>query len=211
MADPASPGAGGEVAGQTLAAPPASKERGTGIRRNERLSAERRADLVSQAQAGDRAAFDQLYAEHVGHVYAVCLRMTAEPARAEQLTQDAFVRAWRALHTFRGQSAFSSWLHRLAVNVVFEDQRTLRRREQRVMIDGDLERHNASAPAADFDTRYDLERAIASLPPGARQVLVLHDIEGYPHQDIAGMMGVAVGTVKAQLHRARRLLRERLA
>jgi RNA polymerase sigma-70 factor (ECF subfamily) len=137
--------------------------------------------------------------------------MTADAARAEQLTQDAFVRAWRALHTFRGQSAFSSWLHRLAVNAVFEDQRTHRRREQRVTIDGDLDRHEAAAAVPDFDTRYDLERAIASLPPGARQVLVLHDIEGYPHQDIAEFLGVAVGTVKAQLHRARRLLRERLA
>jgi RNA polymerase sigma-70 factor (ECF subfamily) len=166
---------------------------------------------VSQAQAGDRAAFDHLYVEHVGHVYAVCLRMTADPARAEQLTQDAFVRAWRSLHTFRGQSAFASWMHRLAVNVVFEDQRTNRRREQRVTIDDDLERHGAAASSSDFDTRYDLERAIASLPPGARQALVLHDIEGYPHQDIADFMGVAVGTVKEQLHRERRLLRERLA
>jgi RNA polymerase sigma-70 factor (ECF subfamily) len=196
---------------QTFPAAPASYDRGLGIRREQRLSVERRADLVGRAQAGDRAAFDQLYEEHVGHVFAVCLRMTADPARAEQITQDAFVRAWQSLHTFQRQSAFSSWLHRLAVNAVFEDQRKTRRREQRITLAEDLERHDASTRPDDFETRYDLERAIRTLPPGARQVLVLHDIEGYPHQDIAELMGVAVGTVKAQLHRARRLLREKLS
>jgi RNA polymerase sigma-70 factor (ECF subfamily) len=166
---------------------------------------------VDRARAGDRAAFDGLYAEHVGHVYAVCLRMTADAERADQLTQDAFVRAWRSLATFRGQSAFSSWLHRLAVNVVLEDERRTRRRERRVMIVADLELNDAPTRGGDADAGFDLERAIASLPEGARRALVLHDIEGYRHEDIAGMLGVAVGTVKAQLHRARRLMRERLS
>jgi len=176
-----------------------------------RLSVERPADLVTRAQAGDRGAFDRLYTEHVGHVYALCLRMTADAERADTLTQDAFVRAWRALASFRGQSAFSSWLHRLTVNVVLEDVRRTRRREQRVQTVDTLERHDTAGALADPESRVDLERAIATLPDGARAVLVLYDIEGYRQEDIACMLGIAVGTVKAQLHRARRLLRGRLS
>ena len=165
---------------------------------------------MGQAQSGDRDAFDALYAEHVGHVFAVCLRMTADTARAEQLTQDAFVRVWQSLHTFRGQSAFSSWLHRVTVNTVLEDERAARRREKRVAL---FEEGEFDSPVRDADAglRYDLERAVAGLPTGARMVLVLHDIEGYRQEEVASMMGIAVGTVKAQLHRARRLLRERLS
>lgn len=171
-----------------------------------------REDALHRAQAGDRAAFDELYAEHVGRVYAVCLRMTADPARAEQLAQDAFIRAWRALPSFRFESAFGSWLHRLTVNTVLEDERARRRREQRVrLLDDDATAADAPAASGDADARLDLERAVASLPRGARTVLVLHDIEGYQHSEIAAMLDVAVGTVKAQLHRARRLLRERLS
>ena len=169
------------------------------------------ADLVRRAQAGDRAAFDSLYTLHVGRVYAVCLRMSASRAEAERLTQDVFVRAWQRLHTFRGESAFGSWLYRLAVNAVLQDSRSNRRREAHVtaMPDPELFGHSRSSSSHD-DERMDLERAIATLPPGARQVLVLHDIEGYKHEEIARMTGTAVGSVKAQLHRARRLLRERL-
>lgn len=136
--------------------------------------------------------------------------MCADRQEAERLTQDVFVRVWRKLDTFRGQSEFTSWLHRLTVNAVLEDNRSTRRRVMRV--------ENVEDPTAlergklrdDPDARMDLERAIAQLPPGARQALVLHDIEGYKHEEIAQMLGTAAGTVKAQLHRARKLLRERL-
>lgn len=169
------------------------------------------AELVRRAQNDDRHAFDALYTRHVGRVYAVCLRMSASRAEAERLTQDAFVHAWKRLKTFRGESAFSSWLHRIAVNVVLQDSRGNRRRDA----------HHIHSPDEGFidslrgrsahdDERMDLERAIASLPPGARQTLILHDIEGYKHEEIARMTGTAVGTVKAQLHRARKLMRERL-
>jgi RNA polymerase sigma factor (sigma-70 family) len=167
-------------------------------------------ELVRRAQSGDRAAFDALYYRNVERVYAVCLRMCGDVDRAERLTQDAFVRAWQKLGSYRGESAFSSWLHRLSVNVVLGDARQDRRRTARV--------ENVESPAAfervtaprDAEAGMDLERAIASLPNGARTVLVLHDIEGYRHDEIAAMLGTAVGTTKAQLHRARRLLRERL-
>jgi RNA polymerase sigma-70 factor, ECF subfamily len=168
--------------------------------------------LVLRAQAADREAFDALYERYVGRVYAICLRMCANGAEAERLTQDVFVRVWRRLRTFRGDSAFSSWLHRLAVNVVLEDARSTHRRVLRVQNvedPGALE-SSASARLYDDDMRMDLERALADLPLGARQAVVLHDIEGYKHEEIAKQLGIAVGTVKAQLHRARRLLRERL-
>ncbi|HEX6559558.1 MAG TPA: RNA polymerase sigma factor [Longimicrobiales bacterium] len=170
-------------------------------------------DLVRQAQASDREAFDVLYERYVGRIYAVCLRMCADRQEAERLTQDAFVRAWQHLRSFRGESAFGSWLHRLAVNVVLEDSRSTRRRTLRVHSVADPAAHEtarSSARATDHEMHMDLERAIAALPPGARQALVLHDIEGYKHEEIARLLGTAVGTVKAQLHRARRLLRDRL-
>jgi len=166
--------------------------------------------LVRRAQAGDRAAFERLYQDHVGRIYALCLRLTGDPEEAMERTQDAFVRAWHGLGSFRGDAAFSTWLHRLAVNVVLTERRSIGRRERRV-----------SAAAADVGPAYepapraglgvDLERAIAGLPPGARAVFVLYDVEGYGHQEIAQMTGIAAGTSKAQLHRARRLLREALS
>jgi RNA polymerase sigma factor (sigma-70 family) len=166
--------------------------------------------LVRRAQSGEREAFDALYRHNAERVYAVCLRMTGDVAGAERLTQDAFVRAWQKLATFRGDSAFSSWLHRIAVNVVLEDARRDRRRTRRVETVADLTTQPHAGRSADPSLRMDLERAVASLPAGARTVLVLHDIEGYTHEEIAGLTGTAVGTTKAQLHRARRLLRERL-
>ena len=179
------------------------------VRRGDRLSAHE--DLVRRAQAGDRAAFDALYARHVDRVYAVCLRMSGSAARAEQLTQDAFVRAWWKLPTFRGESAFPSWLHRLAVNVVLEEARRERRRETRVLPVAEPDGFGRATGPVDSDARMDLERAIARLPARARAVLVLFDVEGYPQEEIAQMLGVAVGTVKAQLHRARGLLRSMLS
>jgi RNA polymerase sigma-70 factor, ECF subfamily len=143
-------------------------------------------------------------------VYAVCLRMTGDPTRAERLTQDAFVKAWQTLASFRGDSAFSTWMHRLAVNTVLMDVRATRRREQRVEPARDLSHLDAAARPCDSEAAIDLERAIAELPDRARRILVLYDIEGYDQQEIAAMMDIAVGTVKAQLHRARHLLRARL-
>jgi len=167
-------------------------------------------EVVRRAQAGDEAAFERLYRECAGRVYALCLRLTGSAADAEERTQDVFVRAWQRLGTFRGESAFSSWLHRLAVNVVLAERRASQRREQRVRPAEDpaaLERPGRPATAG---LGIDLERAIAALPEGAREVFVLHDIEGYRHEEIAVLAGIAEGTSKAQLFRARRLLREML-
>jgi RNA polymerase sigma-70 factor, ECF subfamily len=171
-------------------------------------------DLVRRAQAGDQLAFERLYREHVGRVYAVCVRMVADRARAEELTQDVFVRVWESLGTFRGESAFTSWLHRLAVNTVLQAARGAARYRERVETTDapelmeSVQRGGGGSEGPGL--RMDLERAIAALPAGAREVLVLYDIEGYSHQEIAGLVGIAPGTSKAQLHRARRLLREAL-
>jgi len=166
-------------------------------------------DTVRRAQAGDQAAFETLYRDHAGRVYALCLRLAADSVRARELTQDVFVRVWEKLPSFRGDSAFSSWLYRLAVNVVFGDQRSGSRRARRVLAFDD------AGPEADAETAgppaglaLDLERAIAALPPGARAVFVLHDVEGYEHGEIAALTGIAPGTSKAHLFRARRLLRQ---
>jgi RNA polymerase sigma-70 factor (ECF subfamily) len=166
---------------------------------------------VRRAQQGETAAFEQLYHAHVGRVYALCLRLCGDSARAEELTQDVFVRAWEKLESFQGKSAFSTWLHRLAVNVVLGDRRSEGVRVHRVFSTDEPEKYETpSTRASDPGTAMDLERAIAQLPPGARSVFVLHDVEGYKHEEIAQMQGSAVGTCKAQLHRARRLLREAL-
>ena len=167
-------------------------------------------EVVRRAQAGDEAAFEALYREHTGRVFALCLRLSGDRGRATELTQDVFVRCWEQLRSFRGESAFGSWLYRLAVNVVWSTNRGDRRRESRVRPvedPGALEPRREAAPPG---LRLDLERAIATLPDGAREVFVLFDIEGYRHEEIARMTGIAVGTSKAQLFRARRLLRERL-
>src|SRR5881296_3387212 len=168
-------------------------------------------DLIHRAQQGDRAAFEALYRAHAGRVYALCLRLTADAAQAEERTQDAFVRAWERLATFRGDSSFSSWLYRLTVNEVLLGRRAERRREQRIVTTDDpaaLERPRGAEVGAEI--ALDLERAVAALPPGAREVFVLHDVEGYRHGEIAGMLGVTSGTTKAQLHRARMMLRRHL-
>ncbi|MEZ4386571.1 MAG: RNA polymerase sigma factor [Candidatus Krumholzibacteriia bacterium] len=171
------------------------------------------AELVQAAQTGDRTAFEQLYRTHVGRVYAVCLRLCADVETAEQLTQDAFVQAWRKRGQFRGESAFGTWLHRLAVNQALDWQRARRRRRDReAPLDPDQQETalQATAPPARVVDRLELERAIAALPEGARTVFVLQEIEGYPVREIARRLGLAEGTVKAQGFRARRLLREAL-
>jgi RNA polymerase sigma-70 factor (ECF subfamily) len=168
-------------------------------------------DNIRRAQAGDVDAFEILYREHSGRIYALCLRLKAgDNADATELMQDVFVRAWRRLGTFRGECAFSSWLHRLAVNTMLENARGDRRREARVLPMDDTSRLPGAARASGVDLKMDMEEAVASLPKGARLAFVLHDVEGYQHQEIAEQLGVSVGTVKAQLHRARRLLRDKL-
>ena len=167
--------------------------------------------LIRRAQAGDIPAFEYLYRRHVGRVYALCLRMCGEAGHAEEMAQEAFVRAWERLGSFRGESALATWLHRVTVNVVLSDRRTKARRRERTQTEEELARH-AEEPAKTKSPglRVDLEEAIAALPPGAREVFVLHDVEGYKHREIAEMTGIAAGTSKAHLHRARMLLREHL-
>jgi len=165
-------------------------------------------DPIARARAGDETAFQDLYRTHVGRVYALCLRLAADRQDAEELTQDVFVLAWRKLATFRGESAFGTWLHRLAVNTFLMARRTRTRRERRVMPAADPGALEGPAAAPPAGLRLDLEGAIARLPEGAREVFLLYDVEGYGHKEIAGMLGIASGTSKAQLFRARRLLRE---
>jgi RNA polymerase sigma-70 factor (ECF subfamily) len=169
-------------------------------------------EIVRRAQRGDVDAFELLYREHSGRIFALCLRLQAGDSNdATELMQDVFIKAWRRLATFRGDSAFSSWLHRLAVNTMLENARSDSRRTARVLPMDDTSRLAGAARPSGVDVRMEMEEAIASLPKGARQAFVLHDVEGYQHQEIAAQLSVTVGTVKAQLHRARRLLRERLA
>lgn len=168
-------------------------------------------DVVARAKSGDAAAFEAVYRAHVGRVYALCLRMTGDKTEAEDLTQEAFVRAWRKLGSFRGESALSTWLHRLTVNLVLTNRRSASRRASRMTAADDLTRYEKPERRPQTGPRMDLEEAIAGLPDGARTVFVLHDVEGYQHHEIAEMLGLATGTTKAQLHRARRLLREALA
>src|SRR4051812_33242919 len=167
------------------------------------------------AASGDRHAFERLYRTHMNRVFSLCARMVADRARAEELTQDVFVRAWEKLHLFRGESSFATWLHRLTVNVVLNARKSEGRRQARFE-ESDEETGGMDAlpgvvgmPLAPGDM-LDLEQAITRLPPGARRVFVLHDVEGYKHEEIAELLGVTSGATKAQLHRARLLLREAL-
>ena len=168
-------------------------------------------ERVRRAQTGDVDAFELLYREHSPRIYALCLRLKGgDKSDATELLQDVFIKAWRRLDTFRGDSAFVSWLHRLAVNSMLENARSDQRRTARVLSMEDTSRLAGAARSSGVESRMDMESAIASLPKGARIAFVLHDVEGYQHQEIAEQLSVTVGTVKAQLHRARRLLRERL-
>ncbi len=165
---------------------------------------------VEKAQAGDRLAFEQLYRSHCDRIYALCWRMCGgDRGLAEDMVQEAFVRAWSKLDLFRGDSKFGTWLHRLTVNVVLSDRRirVKRLQREREMVD-DVERTLVGDRDVFAGLRKDLEAAIAGLPERARTVLVLYDIEGYRHKEIAEMTGMAVGSSKAQLHRARKLVRE---
>ncbi len=166
---------------------------------------------VALAIAGDARAFERLYRAHVDRIFGLCVRMTGDRGAAEELTQDVFVRAWEKLRLFRGESAFGTWLHRLAVNVVLSARAASHRLGARETSDtGEFSVLAAPTPAAPGE-RADVEAAIARLPPGARHIFVLHDIEGYRHDEIGTMLGITAGGSKAQLHRARYLLREALA
>jgi RNA polymerase sigma-70 factor (ECF subfamily) len=174
--------------------------------------AEGEAELVARARGGDVEAFEGLYRASHGRVMALCLRMTGDTRRATELTHDAFVRAWQQLASFRGESAFTTWLHRLTVNVVLADARAEGRRASHQAEDASGDDEKAvPAMSRDIVSRIDLERAIARLPTNARLVFVLHDVEGYKHEEIAARMSLATGTVRAHLHRARQLLMRMLA
>lgn len=167
-------------------------------------------DLVALARSGDHAAFERLYHAHSPRVFALCLRLAGgDRVAATALLQDVFIAAWRGLPRFRGDAPVTSWLHRLAVNAMLQNARSDKRRSARVLFMDDSALSGESR-ADRPDIAMDLEDAIARLPAGARAAFVLHDIEGYQHNEIAEQLGVAVGTVKAQVHRARGLLMKSL-
>ena len=164
---------------------------------------------VQKAQSGDLTAFARIYREHVGRVYALCVRLSADRPFAEQMTQDTFVRAWERIATYRGESTFAAWLRRLAINVVMAERRVAARRARRVITTDDDTLAAAPTERTD-DADIDLERAIARLPEGARTVFVLYAIEGYRHDEIAELTGIAEGTSRAHLYRAREILKKEL-
>lgn len=166
---------------------------------------------VALAAAGDRRAFERLYRSHVDRVFSVCVRMAGDRSQAEELTQDVFVRAWDKLGQFRGEAAFGTWLHRLAVNVVLNARKSEGRMRARAADDPEaLDSLPSGSAGWTPGMSVDLESAIAQLPPGARRIFVLHDVEGYKHEEIGEMLSITAGGSKAQLHRARMLLREAL-
>ena len=177
------------------------------------------AEAIRLAQQGDAGAFERIYRLHSRRVYALCLRMVGNTAEAEDLTQDAFLQLFRKIGTFRGESAFSTWLHRLAVNVVLMKLRKKTLPETSLEESTDPEdestgpRREIGAPdlllSGSID-RVHLERAIEQLPPGYRQVFVLHDVQGFEHNEIAALMDCSIGNSKSQLHKARMRLRELL-
>ena len=165
-------------------------------------------DCVPQAAAGDVRAFEQLYRTHLPRVHSLVRRMTGG-RDTDELTQDVFVRVWQKLATFRGESAFGTWLHRLTVNVVIEKFRSDTARRQRLH-DGEDIFQTLPAPPRHRDVTLDFEAALEKLPDGAREIFVLHDVEGYKHHEIGTLLGISPGTSKAQLHRARMMLRRHL-
>lgn len=160
---------------------------------------------VQLAAAGDQLAFERLYHAHVARVHSLARRMLGGDD-ADEATQDVFVRAWEKLGTFRGEAAFGTWLHRLAINVILGRRQSRARRWERV-VEGDQLVESLPSHRSHLELHMDFETAIGRLPKGAREVFVLHDVEGFKHHEIAEMMGVTTGTTKAQLHRARRALR----
>jgi RNA polymerase sigma-70 factor, ECF subfamily len=163
---------------------------------------------VALAARGDSSAFERLYRTHVTRIHSLTRRMLGSHV-ADEVTQDIFVRTWQKLGQFRGEAAFSTWLHRLAINVVIERRRSFAVQRER-MADDPAALELATVAPARADLRVDFEQAIERLPPGAREIFVLHDVEGYKHREIAAMLDIASGTSKRQLHRARMLMRRHL-
>ncbi|MGO9777553.1 MAG: RNA polymerase sigma factor [Terracidiphilus sp.] len=182
------------------------------------LEAFSEADLLAQAQAGDHRAFAQLYSLHKKRIYSLCMRMVGNTAEAEDMTQETFLQLHRKISTFRGDSAFSTWLHRLAINVVLMQLR--KKGLSLISMDEAMEPDPKGSPSRGFGAldlslsgsidRMALERAVSDLPAGYRLVFVLHDIEGYEHHEIASMLDCSVGNSKSQLHKARLSLRQAL-
>ncbi len=163
---------------------------------------------VERAARGDREAFERLYRGHVGRVHGLALRMSGPDAAAD-LTQEIFVRAWRNLPSFRREAAFGTWLYRVALNAILAHREAARRERMRFLgADALVERLPSRASRGDL--RVDLDRALEDLPDGARRIFVLHDVEGFKHEEIAERLAISVGTSKSQLHRARMLLRSLL-
>ena len=176
------------------------------------------AELIERAKKGDAYAFQALYDKHKRRVYSLCLRMTSNTAEAEDLTQEAFLQLYRKIGTFRGESAFSTWLHRLSVNVVLMH---LRKKSLPVVsLEETTQPGEEDTPKKDFGAddlnlagsidRLQLQKAVDDLPPGYRTIFVLHDVEGYEHNEIAAIVGCSIGNSKSQLHKARMKLRDLL-
>ena len=163
---------------------------------------------IKRAKQADSAAFEKLYRLHVGKVYGLCLRMTGNPSEAEDCTQEAFIQVWNKLEKFRGDSKFATWVHRVAVNSVLGRMRKSRREQDRIRAVSDIAPPRESI--GDSGGLQDMEVAINELPSGARHVFVLHAVYGYSHDETGNMLGIATGTSKAQLHRAKRLLAQQL-
>jgi RNA polymerase sigma-70 factor (ECF subfamily) len=166
------------------------------------------ATLIERAKRSDSHAFEALYRMHVDRVYGLCLRMTGNVSEAEDCAQEAFIQAWNKLDKFRGDSAFSTWLHRIAVNSVLGRIRKSKREHDRIQLAA--ETATTSTPSSDDGDLRDLSDAVNKLPSGARHVFVLYAVYGYSHEEAGNMLGIATGTSKAQLHRARRLLAQQL-
>ena len=177
------------------------------------------ADVIRLAQRGDSSAFERLYRMHNRRVYSLCLRMVGNTAEAEDLTQEAFLQLFRKISSFRGESAFSTWLHRLSVNVVLMKLRK-KRMPETSLEEATEPDEESGGPRRDFGTadlqltgsvdRVNLQRAVEQLPPGYKAIFVLHDVQGYEHNEIAEIMGCSIGNSKSQLHKARMRLRELL-
>ena len=166
------------------------------------------ADWIARAQQADTQAFERLYRMHIDKIYGLCLRMTGNVSEAEDCAQEAFIQAWNKLDRFRGDSAFATWLHRIAVNAVLGRIRKSKREQDRIRLA--METTSSPASVADDGEMRDLSDAVDRLPEGARHVFVLYAVYGYSHEEASGMLGIAPGTSKAQLHRARRLLAQQL-
>ena len=166
------------------------------------------ADWIARAQRSDSKAFERLYRMHIDRVYGLCLRMTGNVSEAEDCAQDAFIQAWSKLDRFHGDSAFGTWLHRIAVNAVLGRIRKSKREQDRIQIA--FEQSSSPVSVADQGELRDLSEAVDRLPEGARHVFVLHAVYGYSHEETGNMLDIAAGTSKAQLHRARRLLAQQL-